>query len=105
MARTAAASDPMRSFIPTSRADRTGEVLHREIERAVADLRSRDPAVEVVGIDVDPAPQARETRQVGGVVVGRPLELDVHARAALEGEIAVRVGGESTEPSREVLAS
>src|SRR5207247_9506863 len=52
-----------------SRRDLPGEVALGERPGILAALRADDPAVEVVGLDVDPAEQPRLTGLVGRVVI------------------------------------
>jgi len=60
-----------------------------EGEGGEADLAADPAAGEVVGLDVDAAPQARLTGLIGGVVVRAPLQDDVGGGAAFEYEVGI----------------
>src|SRR5262245_11669424 len=83
------------------RADGPSEVALCQVEGADAHLRAGDATVEVVGRDVDAAPQPRLSRQVGSVVVRRPLQHGIDAGAVLEGEILMRGGVELAQAAGE----
>src|SRR4051812_36422152 len=70
----------------------------------LAALRADHAARQVVGLDVDPAPDPGLAGLVGGVVVRRPLEPDVRRGALFEFQRALldRVAADTT---REVLAA
>ena len=81
-----------------------GVVLLGQGPGLLAALGADPPADEVVGLDVDPAVQARLAGLVGRVVVRRPLEVDVGRRPLLELERAGR-DRVAADAAREVLAA
>src|SRR5205814_8247608 len=76
-------------------------VTLREGPCVLAADRTEYPAGEVVGLHVDPAEEARLSGLIGGVVITRPLQHDVRARAVLDLQRAC-CDGSLGESAREV---
>src|SRR6266404_1317980 len=87
-----------------SRRDLAGVELLGQCPCLLAALRADDPAVEIVGLDVDPAEQPRLAGLIGGVVVRRPFEPDIGRRALL---VLQRAGLDriAADAAREVLTA
>src|SRR3954466_3105546 len=63
--------------------DRPVPVSLREAEGVLAEFGSNDAPSVIVFARVNPAPAARLSSLVGCIVVGRPLQIDVSAWAAI----------------------
>src|ERR1700716_1733634 len=79
-------------------------VTLRDEPRILAACRADDAAGEVIRLHVDPPVETRLTRLVRGVVVRRPLQDDVGARARFDPE-GPQLDRPLREPTREVLAA
>src|SRR5262245_12432930 len=89
MTATSASAARRRRFTAARSGPRAAvEIVLRESPGFLAALRPDPPAAEVVGGDVDPAVEPRDTGLVGSVVVRRPFELDRFGRPDLDRQVA-----------------